>query len=247
MIQKIIQNIKEEIQSFYLSHREKSILVTLIVLIFILLTCIVLSLKPSEKEVLLTIEFPKEEISEIQEQPQENQAVNATTNAFNQADNNLKHSIEPLKTLDELLQEQNSQDATNSQKNASDEDEINSDDTKKETKTEKEIAQKDYNATKKPEEFANKNSFIKYELIGRKAVRDLPNPIYTCESSGKIVINISVNHLGEVIETSFNESASNSKDNCLIDNALYYAKQARFSISDKKKQLGSITYFFQSK
>lgn len=246
MIQKIIQNIKEEIQSFYLSHREKSILVTLIVLIFILLTCIVLSLKPSEKEVLLAIEFPKEEISEIQEQPQENQDVNATTNAFNQADNNLKHSIEPLKTLDELLQEQNSQDATNSQKNGS-EGEVDNDDTKKETKTEKEVTQKENNLTQKPNEFVNKNSFIKYELIGRKAVRDLPNPIYTCESSGKIVINISVNHLGEVIETSFNESASNSKDNCLIDNALYYAKQARFSISDKKKQLGSITYFFQSK
>lgn len=75
----------------------------------------------------------------------------------------------------------------------------------------------------------------------------LPIPIYLCEDGGKIVINITVNELGKVIDTYVNTS-STSTNECLIESALEYAKQAKFNASPgKKSQLGSITFNFVSK
>ena len=65
--------------------------------------------------------------------------------------------------------------------------------------------------------------------------------------SGIIIITIRVNELGKVIETSVN-GASNSKNECLIDHALEYAKNARFSEdSSKNSQLGAISFNFIGK
>jgi hypothetical protein len=92
----------------------------------------------------------------------------------------------------------------------------------------------------------NAKSTMTYSLVNRKH-RFLPTPIYLCESSGKIVINITVNALGKVIHTNYN-SASSSTNQCLIDHAVEYAKKARFnSDSSKMSQIGTITFFFQGK
>ena len=64
---------------------------------------------------------------------------------------------------------------------------------------------------------------------------------------GKVVINITVNQFGDVIDASYNSAASNSKNGCLIDNALIYAQKAQFTPSGKVQQLGTITYMFQDK
>lgn len=93
---------------------------------------------------------------------------------------------------------------------------------------------------------ANTNSTMSYSLINRTH-KFLPTPIYLCEKSGKIIINITVNHLGRVTETSVNGS-STSTNECLIDHAIEYAENARFSVdASKKTQIGTITFNFKGK
>lgn len=92
----------------------------------------------------------------------------------------------------------------------------------------------------------NTNSSVSYSLVDRKDTF-LPPPVYLCEESGKIVINITVNSAGEVTDAYVNTS-STSKNACLVDSALQYANNARFSPDpSKSKQVGSITYYFKGK
>lgn len=89
------------------------------------------------------------------------------------------------------------------------------------------------------------NSSITFSLRGRTAV-NIPNPIYTCDVAGKIVINIRVNSEGRVISTSLNKNSSTSSNECLIENAQNYATQAIFSdLAGRDSQVGTITYQFQ--
>jgi len=93
---------------------------------------------------------------------------------------------------------------------------------------------------------ANKNSSLSYSLIGRTH-NFLPTPIYLCEYGGKIVINITVNHEGNVIDAYFNNSSASS-NGCLIDSALEYAKASQFNPDvTKTTQLGTITFLFKGK
>lgn len=92
---------------------------------------------------------------------------------------------------------------------------------------------------------SNANSSVSFSLSNRDKIK-LPPPIYLCEVSGKIVVNITVNAGGQVNDTYINTSSS-STNQCLIDTALEYAKNAVFSSADRKSQIGSITYFFQGK
>lgn len=92
----------------------------------------------------------------------------------------------------------------------------------------------------------NKNSSISYSLTNRIKIYISP-PIYLCQKAGKIVINIMVNSKGIVTDTYFNNSSS-SKDGCMVDHALEYAKTARFNAdTSKNSQLGSITFYFKGK
>ncbi len=90
----------------------------------------------------------------------------------------------------------------------------------------------------------NRNTTISYQLIDRKAI-ELPNPVYTCTSSGKVVINIEVDGSGNVTKTSYNKAASTTSNGCLIDAATEYSRIAYFSKNlSKKSQLGTITFNF---
>ncbi|MFI0428780.1 hypothetical protein [Mariniflexile sp. HMF6888] len=92
----------------------------------------------------------------------------------------------------------------------------------------------------------NTKSTVSFSLVNRKKVY-IPIPVYLCEVDGKIVINITVNAHGSVIEAYVN-NASNSKNECLIEHALEYAKNSQFSAdASKNSQLGSITFSFIGK
>ncbi|MEN3323349.1 hypothetical protein VP395_06395 [Mariniflexile soesokkakense] len=92
----------------------------------------------------------------------------------------------------------------------------------------------------------NTKSTVSFSLVDRKKVF-IPIPVYLCEVDGKIVINITVNANGSVIDAYVNNS-SNSKNECLIEHALEYAKSSKFSAdASKKTQLGSITFSFIGK
>jgi hypothetical protein len=92
---------------------------------------------------------------------------------------------------------------------------------------------------------SNSNSSVSFSLKNRQKVK-LPPPVYLCETGGKIVVNITVDAQGQVTDTYINSSSS-SDNQCLIDTALEYAKNAIFSDADRKSQIGSITYYFKSK
>jgi TonB family protein len=92
---------------------------------------------------------------------------------------------------------------------------------------------------------ANTNSSIYYSLKGRTNVY-LPIPVYLCDAGGKVVVRITVNSSGQVIKTIIN-SALSSKNQCLQDNALEYAKEARFTESEIESQIGTITFNFKRK
>jgi len=92
----------------------------------------------------------------------------------------------------------------------------------------------------------NSKSSIRFSLKNRKKIH-IPIPVYLCEVDGKIVVNITVNASGKVIDTYLNTS-STSDNECLIGHAMDYAKQSKFSAdASKKTQIGSITFYFIGK
>lgn len=89
------------------------------------------------------------------------------------------------------------------------------------------------------------NSTISFSLVGRTA-RNIPNPVYTCDREGKVVVNITVDEQGRVINTSINKASSSTSNECLMDQALQYASQALFSsLAGRRSQPGTITYNFK--
>lgn len=95
------------------------------------------------------------------------------------------------------------------------------------------------------DEHAKSKSTLTYSLTGR-IMQDYDIPRYLCETGGKIVVNIMVNEKGIVTDASVNGS-SNSSNQCLINSALEYAKEALFDTSSKTKQIGTITFMFKGK
>lgn len=97
---------------------------------------------------------------------------------------------------------------------------------------------------KKSSKGSNRKTTISYSLKDRKALK-LPNPVYTCEGGGKIVISIEVDALGHILSATYNKGLSTTTNGCLIDSALEYANQARFTtLAGKNGQLGTISYNF---
>lgn len=153
---------------------------------------------------------------------------------------------EPLKTLEELMEERALSSETGEYADSSGfEDQLKklkADRDEKKQKLGERDAQK--------EEFTNylkdKRTSISYSLVDRNAY-SLPPPIYTCIEGGKVVINITVDASGYVIDASFNDNSSGTSNGCLVDNAITYALKARFNPSTKNSQIGTITYLFQPK
>ena len=118
-------------------------------------------------------------------------------------------------------------------------------------KAAKEKMQETYETSLKKDIPSTKNSggssrktTISYRLKNRKAL-ELPNPVYTCEGGGKIVISVEVNALGRVTKATYNKGLSTTTNGCLIDSAFEYANQARFTtMAGNDSQLGTISYNF---
>ena len=99
---------------------------------------------------------------------------------------------------------------------------------------------------KQNEKGNNASSSSSYSLSGRKDI-NIPTPVYLCEESGKIVINITVNAKGAVTKAYVNSSSTSSNE-CLIEHALEYAKDSQFNQAPSKpSQIGSITFYFIGK
>ena len=151
---------------------------------------------------------------------------------------------EPLKSLEELMAEQESSDDFVTDESGYEEslqELIKLREERKQKLGEQEAKKKEYTTA-----LSKRKTSVSYSLVDRNNY-ELPPPIYTCIEGGTVVINIKVNSLGYVIEADFNNSSSNTDDWCLVENAITYAYRARFDSSDKTSQIGTITYIFQSK
>jgi len=88
---------------------------------------------------------------------------------------------------------------------------------------------------------------ISYDLKGRKSY-SLPNPGYTCNGSGVVVIKIKVDKSGKVKDAAYDSVASSRATTCMIERALKYANKSRFDYkSSVVVQSGIITYKFMGK
>lgn len=170
--------------------------------------------------------------------------------AFNETAKPSYGNPEPLKTLDEILEEKAAE---------SDSDEItdyNSEDpeysarvkelAKKREEKKQMLGEREAQKEERTNNLAERRTSVSYSLIGRNNFK-LPPPIYTCIEGGKVVINIEVDAIGNVIEAEFNEKSSGTSNGCLVDNAITYALKAKFNSSTKASQKGTITYLFQGK
>ncbi|MFN8207432.1 MAG: energy transducer TonB [Bacteroidales bacterium] len=85
---------------------------------------------------------------------------------------------------------------------------------------------------------------IMVDLANRK-LRFVPEPVYRCQNRGTVLVDISVDQKGSVTAASVN-SAKSSRDECLLESALQYARQSLFSADATAPavQKGTITYEF---
>ncbi len=86
---------------------------------------------------------------------------------------------------------------------------------------------------------------VKYYLPGRYA-RDVVIPIYKCEGSGTVVVNIVVDRSGRVVQASIDTERSETSP-CMHQTALRAARLSLFNTTDlsgPEKQNGTITYYF---
>lgn len=157
---------------------------------------------------------------------------------------------EPLKTLEELMEEKASSTDNEDPNDFSSTDEDYAASLKELAKKREEKKQLLGEKEAKKQEFTNnlakRKTSVSYSLVDRNSYR-LPPPIYTCIEGGKVVVNIVVDSNGYVTDADFNANSSGTSNGCLVDNAITYALKARFSSSSKASQRGTITYIFQSK
>ncbi len=75
---------------------------------------------------------------------------------------------------------------------------------------------------------------------------DLPVPSYICRKEGVVLLDIKVNQKGDVKSVSINNSGTNTSNECLLNEALNYAKKARFNqdFNASSSQSGTIKFVF---
>ena len=239
-----------------LSSADKAMLITFTGACLLVLVFFFLGVKPYENP------NPDEEfieipvIQEIEEEQEELSKPIASNNvqshrAYNTSRELKKESKELFEQEDEIRkaieerQLKSVQDLTEENQNALSESRKKREHALKERKEEvREQIEARENERESRNAAAKRESTVSYHLVDRDA-RFIPNPVYTCDARGKIVLNITVNNKGAITQMTFNEKASTSDNGCLIDQAQAYAKDAVFSTSQKAKQLGSITFNFQ--
>ena len=236
-----------------LTDQHKALLLTFLISGTVVLSVFNLSLKQQNElasesyyEIEPEKELTEEEIKILETLESLNNAKAETNKAFNDADKNIKHFAQAYKTIappeDYVPNTSSTSDGPNTANK-------NYEDIEDSKLNEEELAK--FNKVndllkKQLSEDNNSKSSIRYSLVNRKKVY-IPIPVYLCEVDGKIVVNITVNSKGSVIDTYINTS-SNSNNECLIEHALEYAKQSHFSADvSKETQLGSITFHFIGK
>ncbi|MBD3662064.1 MAG: hypothetical protein HUJ11_07900 [Arenibacter algicola] len=170
--------------------------------------------------------------------------------AYNEANKPSFGNPEPLKTLEEILEEQelssDSDDPTDYLSSDSEYAARVKELAKRRREKQELLGEKEASKEVMTNNLAKRRTSISYSLVDRRHT-SLPIPIYTCIEGGKVVINIKVDPLGKVIEADVNKKSSSTLNGCLVDNAIEYALKSKFNTGVKAEQMGTITYLFQEK
>ncbi len=83
-----------------------------------------------------------------------------------------------------------------------------------------------------------------YNLAGRKALA-IPEPKYTCNEQGTVVVQIAVDSSGKVISATPGARGTTNTAKCLLDQAKVAAMNAKFNQGESEKQVGTIVYNFK--
>ncbi|MEN1785544.1 MAG: hypothetical protein AAGF77_10425 [Bacteroidota bacterium] len=236
-----------------LNRKQLSLLITLFTMANVLLLAYNIHLSEEEEdEYVIEMALLDEEVDQLLEKKEdlENMALNAAIKshrAFNETAKPSAGAPEPLKSLEELMEERQLEgDGKDFLENDAGYAANLKDLAKKRQERKQDLGDRDSNKKEFTDYLKDKRTSISYSLVDRTA-NALPPPIYTCERGGKVVINIKVNGQGDVIEATLNEKSSSTTDYCLVENAKTYALKASFSNSSKAEQVGAITYLFQGK
>ncbi|MEC3906592.1 hypothetical protein VOI54_06150 [Tamlana sp. 2201CG12-4] len=236
----------------HLTNQHRALLITFLIAGTVVLSVFNLSLKKhnafaseSYYEIEPEKELTEEELKVLEVLDKLNNAKAETNKAFNESQEN-KHfaqAFKPIAPPEDYVPKSNSNAESaiipNKTLNTTEDSKLNREDLSKFSKVNDLLK-------KQQSEGNNSKSSIRFSLVNRKKVY-IPIPVYLCEVDGKIVVNITVNALGKVVDTYVN-SSSTSNNECLIERALEYAKQSQFSAdASKEKQIGSITFFFIGK
>ncbi len=234
-----------------LSNQHKALLITFLISGTVIMSVFNLSLKKQDEfasesyyEIEPEEELTEEEIKVLEALEKLNASKAETNKAFNETSKN-KHFAEAFKPIappqDYVPRSNNTSESTETfskEYDASTVTKVNKDELSSFSKVNDLLK-------KQQEGSANSKSTISFSLVDRTKMY-IPIPVYLCEVDGKIVVNITVNENGNVIDAYVNTS-STSNNECLIEHALEYAKDSQFSASTKKTQLGSITFYFIGK
>ncbi|MCD8101899.1 MAG: TonB family protein [Alistipes sp.] len=87
-----------------------------------------------------------------------------------------------------------------------------------------------------------------FDLAGRSVIGSLSSPAYGSNKQGRVIVEITVNPAGEVVNAVYRPVGSTTNDSELVSAALRAARQSRFSkIEGDGLQTGTITYNFRLK
>ena len=206
-----------------------------------------------EEEYVIELSLADEDIEKLLEE-EEKRLQELTNNdpikshmALNETAKPTVGNPEPLKTLEELMEER-ALDSDTGEPSASDGEyaEYLKKLAEKRQEKKQQLSEREEQKETFTNALKNRRTSISYSLVERNAY-SLPPPIYTCIEGGKVVINIKVDSSGYVTAADFNDQSSSTSNGCLVDNAIRYALKARFSPDSKSSQIGTITYLFQSK
>ncbi|TDN95575.1 TonB family protein [Salegentibacter sp. 24] len=233
-------------------EKHKALIITVLFCLVLILGLYNFNLSQKSKaqqELLVDLEnYSKEEDSKEEEIPDEkpesepNLNSSRTHRAFNENQEAREENFD--RKLDEILQENSAKQEENS------ENEIKTSSNGNIAKANKAEPKERSDGDGSTDKISTQNgglinSSISFSLRGRSAV-SIPNPIYTCDLPGRIVVNITVNTAGKVIETAINQASSSTDNACLTEKAQEYAANAVFSpLVGRNEQPGTITYNFK--
>ncbi|EKF55461.1 hypothetical protein I215_07122 [Galbibacter marinus] len=234
-----------------LSNRQLSLIITCCLMGLFLLTLLNIQMAAKqEEEFLYELSFDEEFLEVI---PTEELSMTEleTHKAYNQAmKSDYADELDNFKTLEELEQQAQQAASQDPDYNNSEIGELSNQggfasEYAEKLKEQRERLEAIKRRGEAPKINVKRRTTITYSMVDRMHSY-LANPVYTCESFGKVVINVKVNSSGRVIDATYNQSSSNTKNGCLVENAIKYALQSRFDPKPgSEEQVGSITYLFQ--